>query len=171
MELSKAVLISIVLFIVAFAAHGAAGKVNYYYSINLGCENNVLELRGGRVLAENGKPLKAGSLVQYIYAGRDGVANKPSGYKKVSGDDVLIKEGKIGDDVAWKSFSNRAGLFFDTVSGKVTAGPVVKLYARAWENGKKYGDSQIISLEANSFIMPLPEDVGLKSFYIKKVIE
>lgn len=163
MDLSKTILIVFVLCALGLAAEGAG---DYYYSVNLGCENNKLKLGGGRVLVGKNKPLKAGSLIQYISAGEDGVPNEAA-----AGDDVLLKESKVGSDRVWKCFANAPGLFYDNISGRIERGQTIRIFARAWKDKGHYGDSKVITVRGNRTIIPLPSDIGLKSFYVNKAVK
>lgn len=169
MDLSKTILIIALIVNILLGQALAAGES--YFSGNIGCENNTLKLGGGRVLISKNKPLKVGMPVQFINVGPNGKPDRPSAYLAVGEDDTIVKESTVGGDNAWMSFTDKPGLFFDSIAGKANGEASVKVYARAWGSETRYGDSEMVTLRTNRMIMPLPEDIALKTFYVDKTIK
>lgn len=168
--------IIIIICIVFLLGTVAAAKV--YYSVNAGCEGNLVGVGGGSVFDKDGiTKLKVGDIVQYIYSGRNGIIDPPGSNGGASGDDVLLLTSQVGTDNVWRSFGQREGFFFNGVTGKIEENSgFMKVYIRAWNNSKiipriYYGDSQLIVPDTSSVIVPPPKDVGVKSFSTNKIFK
>lgn len=155
---------------VCMAVVCANGSYCSYLSVNAGCDNgNDTSPAGGTVYGSDGHtPLPVGSMIQYIYAGPNGVADAPSAVDgSPTGDDVLLAAKMVGTDEVWDAFTAQPGLFYCSVTATYTSGsPLV--YVRAW-NGSTfststaYGNSQLFS-PVTGANPPIPNDVGIPSF-------
>ncbi|OGB89987.1 hypothetical protein A2625_01420 [candidate division WOR-1 bacterium RIFCSPHIGHO2_01_FULL_53_15] len=138
-----------------------------YLAVNAGCENDLGGFGGGRVL-DSAVDLPVGSILQYIYAGPNGVIDNPNYNGGVTGDDAIILTAAVGADTKYLIFSNTAGLFYHGVVYQYAGGtPIV--YVRAWNanalaTATRYGNSDLISPFTNPDNAPLPNDVGLATY-------
>jgi len=168
----KKILFILILFL------GTAATADIYYSVDAGCEGDMLGMGGGLVYDRDGKtPLAVGNIVQYINVGKNATPDPPGAGGSVSGDDILLLTERVGADNVWLVFEEKQGFFFNGITGKIKAdGGAVNMYVRAWNTdeilpGAYYGDSQLVTPESSSIIVPLPNDVGLASFSTDKIFK
>ena len=167
----RGLILSLLMLIFIYMTGSYAAGGERYFSLNIGCENNLLGLGGGTVYDKNNAPIKPGALVQLIFAGKDGKINLPEEPGKVAGDDSILNETIIGADEVWKVFSKRAGSFFAGVSGKIMDLRKVKVYARAWDKDRGYyGNSDLVEVFTSASYVPLPEDFGIDDIKVNESI-
>jgi Putative Ig domain len=103
---------------------------------------------GGSTFVSNeaGAKLATGSLLQFIYAGADGIISPPDANGNPTGDDTLIQTGTIG--TPWST----AGEFFYFIDNMTDN---AKIYVRAWNaasvaTATQYGDSAVYTINGGS---------------------
>ncbi|HVN66812.1 MAG TPA: hypothetical protein VMT55_00445, partial [Candidatus Sulfotelmatobacter sp.] len=106
-----------------------------------------------------GTKLATTSLLQFIYAGADGVISPPDANGNPTGDDQLIQTGTIG--TPWST----AGEFFYFLDNLTD---YAKIYVRAWNasstaTATKYGNSELFTLNGGT-PKPTPLTWNVTSF-------
>jgi hypothetical protein len=114
-------------YVIAAGSHGGS---TYLYSDSVG-----------------GTKLATGSLLQFIYAGADGLVSPPDANGNPTGDDQLIQTGTIG--TPWPTAAGEFFYFLDNLTD------YAKIYVRAWNASSaaaatKYGNSELFTLNGGT---------------------
>ena len=136
---AKAIFAAMMFFVFSTAAF-AATDLSVYMVGSLGGSNTTVRD------SDTTTPLPIGSLIQYIYAGADGIANPPSPGGGTTGDDVLVS----GTYAVGDGGTGLPGTFAHYIVGLTSS---AKVYVRAWNASTvlaatNYGESVVITLNS-----------------------
>ncbi|OGC13684.1 hypothetical protein A3D23_06595 [candidate division WOR-1 bacterium RIFCSPHIGHO2_02_FULL_53_26] len=108
--------------------------VTKYLSVVIGADNLVNGYGGGKALDFSGSDLPVGCVVQFIYAGADGVIGIPDYQGNPTGvGDVIIGTFAVGSDSAFDQYSNTPGQFFHKKTYIYPETDTPKVYVRVFD--------------------------------------